>query len=74
MIRYFEIGLSKSLKKLTLFFLSNLFLFNGKSYQKQKGPGTNDQLLFRLQDKFRETSLLVIWYLTKFDEIIQSGF
>ena len=36
--RYFERGLSKSLKKVTFFFLSNPVPFNG-----QKGPGTSDQ-------------------------------
>ena len=30
----------KPLKKLTLFFVSNLVPFNGQSYQKQKGHGT----------------------------------
>ena len=69
-IRYFEKGLSKSLKKFTLFFLSNPVPFNGQSYQKQKGPGTSDQSLFRLQNKFRKIPLLVIYYLTKFDDII----
>ena len=39
--KIFERGLSKSLKKLTLFFLLNPVPFNGQSYQKQKGPGTN---------------------------------
>ena len=53
-IGYFERGLSKTLKKLTLFFLSNLVPFNGKSYQKQKVPGTSDQWLFRLQNKFKK--------------------
>ena len=57
----------KALKKLTLFFLSNPVPFNGQSYQKQKGPGTSDQSFFRLQNKFREIPLLVIYYLTKFD-------
>ena len=37
----------KPFKKLTLFFLSNPVLFNRQSYQKQKGPGTSDQSLFR---------------------------
>ena len=45
-IRYFERGLSKTL---TLFFLSNPVPFNGQSYQRQKGPGTSDKLLFLLQ-------------------------
>ena len=60
----------KALQKLTLFFLSNPVLFNGPNYQKQKGPGTNDQSLFRLGNKFRKIPLLVMYYLTKFyDEI-----
>ena len=33
-VRYFEGGLSKSLKKLTSFFLSNPLPFNKQSYQK----------------------------------------
>ena len=69
-VRYFERGLSKSLKKLALFFLSNLVPFNGQSYQKQKGPGASDQSLFRLQNKFRNIPLLVMLYLTKFDDVM----
>ena len=60
----------KPFKKLTLFFLSNPVPFNGQSYQKQKGPGTSDQSLFKLQNKFRKIPLLVIYYLTKFDNVI----
>ena len=63
----------KALKKVTLFFLSNPVPFNRQNYQKQKGPGTSDQSLFRLQNKFRKIPLLVIHYLTKFD-IIYSSF
>ena len=63
-IRYFERGLSKSLKKLTLFFLSNPVPFNGKSYQKQKGSGTSNQLLLRLRNNFKNILLFVIYYLT----------
>ena len=47
-IRYFERGLSKSLKKIILFFLSNPVSFNGQNYQKQKGTGASDQSLFML--------------------------
>ena len=64
----------KPLKKLTLFFLSNPVPFNGQSFQKLKGSGTRDLLLFRLRNKFTKFSLLVIYYLTKFDGVIQSGF
>ena len=64
----------KSFKKLTLFYLSNTVPFNRQSYQKQKGPGTSDQSLFRLQNKFTKISLLAIYYLNKFDGVIQSVF
>ena len=64
----------KALKKLALFFLSNPVPFNGQSYQKQKGPRTSDHLLFRLRNKFTKISLLVIYYLTKFDGVIESNF
>ena len=64
----------KASKKLTLFFLSNPVPFNGQSYQKQKGIRTSNQSLFRLQSKFRKIPLLVIHYLTKFDDIILSSF
>ena len=60
----------KVLKKLTLFFLLNPVSFNGQNYQKQKEPGTSDQLFFRLQNKFKKISLLVMYYLTKFDDVI----
>ena len=51
-------------------FLPNPVLFNVKSYQKQKGPGGSDQSLLRLQNMFRNIPLLVIYYLTKFDDVI----
>ena len=69
-IRYYERGLSKTLTKLTLVFLSNPVPFNGQSFQKQKVPGTSEQSLFRLRNKFTKISLLVIYYLTKFDGVI----
>ena len=47
---------------------------NKQSYQKQKGPGTSDQSLLRLQNKFRKIPLLAIYYMTKFDGVIQSSF
>ena len=63
----------KALKKLNIFFLLNPVPFIGQSYQKQKGPGTSNQSLFRLQNKFRKIPLLVIYYLNKFDDIIQNS-
>ena len=64
----------KVLKKSTLFFLLNPVPLNVQSYQKQKGTGTCDQSLFRLQNKFRKIPLLVIYFLTKFDDIMKISF
>ena len=69
-VMYFERGLSKSLKKATLFFLLNSVPFNGQNCKKQKEPGTSDQSFFRLQNKFIKIPLLVVYYLTKFDDVI----
>ena len=60
----------KALKKVTSFFLWNPVPFNRQNYQKQKGPGTSDQWIFRLRNKFRKIPLLVMHYLTKFDDVI----
>ena len=60
----------KALKKVTLFFLSNPVPFNRQNYQKQKGPGTSDQSLFMLRNKFGKIPLLVMYYLTKFGDVI----
>ena len=60
----------KDLKKLTLFFLSNPAPLNRQSYQKQKRPETSDQSLFRLQNKFKNIPLFVIYYQTKFDDVM----
>ena len=67
-------GYQKAFKKLTLFFLLNPVPFSGQNYQKEKGLGTSDQLIFRLQNKFRKIPLLVMYYLTKFDDIIKAVF
>ena len=64
----------KALKKVNFFFLSNPVPLNEQNYQKQKGPETNDQSLFRLRNKFRKIPLLVMYYLTKFDDVISSCF
>ena len=60
----------KALKTLTLFFLSSPVPFNAQYYEKQKGPTTGDQSLFRLQKKFTKILLLVMYYLTTFDDVI----
>ena len=69
-VRYFERGLSKSLKKVTLFFSLNPVPFNGQNCKKQKDPATSGQTFFRLQNKFRKIPSLVVYYLTKFDDAI----
>ena len=58
------------MKKSALFFLLDPVPFNGQNDQKQRRSGTSNQLLFRLQNKFRKVILLVMYYLTKFDDVI----
>ena len=60
----------KALKKLILFFLSSPVPFSRQNYQKQKGPRTSDHSFFRFQNKFKKIPLLVIYCLTKFDNVI----
>ena len=64
----------KAFKKSTLFFHLNSAPLNRTNYQKQKKPGTSDQLFFRLRNKFRKIPLLAINYLTKFDDVVLRGF
>ena len=67
----------KVFKKLILFFLSNPVPFNGQSYQKQDGSRTSDRpVAFQVtkQNNFKNISLFVIHYLTKFHDIMQSSF
>ena len=72
-VRYFDRGLSKSLRKGNF-----IFSFEPSPFQQtkllRKGPGTCDQSLLRLQNKFRKVLLLVMYYLTEFDDIISRGF
>ena len=58
------------MKKSTLFFLLDPVPFNRQNDPKQKSSGTSNKLLFRLQNKFRKVILLVMYYLTKFDDVI----
>ena len=64
----------KAFKKLTLFFLSNLVPFNRQSYHKQKGSRISDQSPFRLENMFKNISLFIIYYLTKFDDVLKSSY
>ena len=70
-IRYFERVLSKNLKKVNFIFSFEPNPFWLTKLSKAK---TSDQSLFRLQNKSRKMPLLVIYYLTKFDDMIKSGF
>ena len=65
-VSYFKKGLSKSLKKVTSFFLLDPVPFNRQNDQKQKKTETSDQVPFR----FRKIPLLAMYYLTKFDDAI----
>ena len=69
-VRYFERGLSKRLKRGNFIFSFETVPFKRQNYQKEKGPGTTDQSLFSLQNKFRKSPLLVMYYLTKFNDVI----
>ena len=69
-IRYFERGLSKSLKNVNfIFFYQTQSLLMDK-LSKTKGAGTSDQSLFRLQNNFTKIPVLVMYYLTKFHDTI----
>ena len=48
--------------------------FNRQNNQKQKGHRTMTSPYSGLQDKFRKVTLLVMYYLTKFDDAIWSCF
>ena len=67
-MRYFERKLSKSLEKVYFTFFLNSITFNG--LKPGKGPGTSDHSLFRLRNKFRKMLLLVMYYMTKFVNVI----
>ena len=58
---------------LTFVFLSNPVPFKEQNYEKQKGPRKGPDP-FRLQHKFRKIPLLVMYCMTKFDDVILSGF
>ena len=60
----------KAFKRLSLFFLSNPVPFNGQSCKKEKGSGAIHESLFRPQNKSRKIPLFVIYYLTKFDDVM----
>ena len=65
----YQKAFKKFFKKFFIF-LSNPVPFNEQIYKKQKGCETSDHLLFRLRNKFRKIHLFVIYYLTKFDDVM----
>ena len=67
---HFYGGLSKSLEKVNFISSFELSPFNGQSYQVQKGSETSEQSLFRSQNKSKKTPLFVIYYMTKFDDVM----
>ena len=82
-IRCLERDLSKSFKKVNFIFSFEPSPFSLIRFEKQKRSETSNQFfsslvtnnhLFRLQNKFRKIPLLVMCYLTKFDDVIWSGF
>ena len=64
----------RAFKKINFIIFFNPVPFNRQSYQKQKRSGTSHQLLFKSQNKFWKIPLFVIYYLTKFDDKMQSSF
>ena len=56
-VRYFERGLSKSLKKGKLFFLSNPVPFNSQNYQKN-GPGTSEPVAIQVTKQVQKNSFI----------------
>ena len=71
-ISSFETGLSKSLKIVNFIFSFEPSPFSWTKLSKTNGTGTSDQSLFRLWNKFRKITLLVMCYLTKFDDVTWS--
>ena len=56
--------------QLILFFPSKPVPFIRTDFEKQRGPGATYHLFLSLQNQFRDISLLVVYYLTKLDDVI----
>ena len=70
-IRYFEKGLPKSFKKVNFIFSPNPVPFNEKRYQKKRGLElVTSRSSGYEENKSRKIPLLVIYYLTKYDDVI----
>ena len=70
-IRYLERGLSKRLSKLTLFFLSNPVPLTDKVIKNKRGLELGNSCS---SDCKISSKKLFIYFLTKFDDKISSGF
>ena len=68
-IKYFERGLSRCLNKVELFFVLNSVPFNGQGYQK-RGLELMTSCSSEYKTSLEKFPLLVIYYWTKFDDII----
>ena len=66
-VRFFETIIKKPLKRQLSFFFRTQSLSIDKFIKK--GPGTSEQSLFGLQNKFRKI-LLLFMYLAKFNDVI----
>ena len=69
-IRYSERGLSTSLKKGNIFFQTQ-FLQMGGIIKNKRGLELQKSRSFRLQNKFKNIPLSVIYYLTKFNDPVR---
>ena len=73
-VRHYERELSKSLKKRQFtFFCRTQYLSIDKIIKNKRGLELVT-VLFRLRSKFRKIPLLVMYNLTKFDDVIENGF
>ena len=70
-IRHFEKGLSKNHKKVnSIFFFSTQSFLMDKGMKNKRGLELVNSHFFRLQKIFRKIPSLVIYCLTKFDDVI----
>ena len=75
-VRYFERGLSKSLEKGNFIFFQTQSLSIDKIIKNKKTIDETRLLLRLIQvtKQVQKIPLLVMYYLTKFDDVIQSSF
>ena len=69
-IRYFESGLLKSIKNVTVFFLSNPVDLVDKIIKNKRGLELVTSSFSGYKTSSENFPLLVMYYLTKFDDVI----